>query len=322
MGLKEKFLESLKLLPDLKNKYFPGDFFFNFYGNSQPVRIGCRYSSSSLAEKDNGENYLVILEIFNENPRVEFLDSEKNGDLEIIYGHIPEFPLTKKYLNEYCNFASILRENVIYTIINLKKSSREIREFDDLPGLYSLLDAKKDKKLKNFLRRLLDEKKSIKSLPIFEFLDYLPEKSEDWRLVTFFCYYLNREVNGENHLISNIQGNYEKEGRYLNLVLRFIYKMSEGKVNIEEEGIEENLGDIKIKRKKAGNILNISHFNKRENFTVITSNNETTLEFERYEKDMKNLLLAALKKLKNYSCVEQTMKFIAESREFAASGQK
>ncbi len=310
--MKEKFIGYLKFLPDLRNNYFPGDFFFNFYGNNNPIRIGCRYSDASLGEKED-ENYFVIVEIFEGKPKIEFFDSEKIREIELLYGYIPEFPLMKKYVNENCNFISVIRENIIFTIINLKKSE-EAKDFDDLPGLYSFSDAKRDENLKNFLMRFLAEKKKIEFLPIFEFPKYLPYESGNWKLVTFFCSYLNQEVEGKNHLISNIQGNYAKEGKYLNLVLRFIYKMSEGKISIEQEGIEENLGKIKIKKSKTEGILNLSYYNKKENFSIITSNNETTLESEKYENDLKNLLLTAIEKLKHYNCVEETMKFIKDSK--------
>jgi len=312
MELKERFLKYLKFLPDLRNEYFPGDFFFNFYGENNPVRIGCRYSDANLGNEEN-ESYLVIVEIFKEKPKIEFFDSEKNRDLEIIYGHIPKFHLMEKYLNKNCNFISVIKENKIITVINLKKS-REAKDFNDLPGLYSFLDAKKDENLKKFILKFVSKNNSIKPLPIFDFIDYLPEKFGDWKLTTFFCFYLSQIIDGKNHLISNIQGNYKKDKEYLNLTLRFIYKMSEGKINIEPEGIEENFGDIKIKRKKTGNILNISYFDKKENFNVIISNNETTPEFEKYEKDIRGLLLVTLEKLSDYNCIEQTMKFIDESK--------
>ncbi len=309
---KDVFSEYIKLLPDLRNKYFPGDFFFNFYGKNSPVRIGCRYSDASLEKGMENENYLVIIETFKEKPEPEFFDSEKIKGNNILYGYIPKFPLAKKYLDENCNFASVTKENKIITFINLKKS--EVNDFDDLPGLYSFFDAKKDKNLMNFLTKFLAEEKKIEFLPIFDFIEYLPEKAGEWKLTTFFCFYLNQEADGKNHLISNIQGNYEKKGKYLNLALRFIYKMSEGKISIELNGIEEKLENIKIKKNKTGNNLNLSYYNKKENFTAMATNNETTPKFEEYENELRNLLLATAVKLKNYSCIEQTMKFIENSK--------
>jgi len=306
MSIFALFEENITSLPDLKRRgYFAGDFFFNFYGKSNPIRFGCVYSNKSLGEeREESERYLLIVEVFEEKPNIEFLEKEGN----FIYGYVPSFPLTQNYINAGNTFLSIAEGNKIFSIINLKQ---EMNNLNELPGIPSFFDAKYDNKLKNFATLFISENlKRIGFLPIFNFSKYLPSSAKKWRLVTFFLGYSALKVDNTIHLISNLQGNYQKNFQYLNLILQFIYKFSEGKVNLRPEGEEIAFNGKKIFRKEIGSILNLSFYNEKENYVARVSNNSTTSDPKIYEDEMKALLMKAVKKLENYSCEQETAEFI------------
>jgi len=307
--MKKTFLKFIKFLPDLKrSEFFVGDFFFNSYGDNSPTRIGCKYSTSSLYDEKNGDSFIVIVEIFEKLPKVEYYDEEEIDSNKFIYGYVPEFPLMNKYKEH--NFLSIAQKNKIITIINLSAKESSPKKWEELPSLHSFEDAKKDEKLKEFCKKFLSTKDETEILPIFDFISYLPENVDGWKLVTFFCFYSLYKVGLENHLISNIKGNYRKGRKYLNLSMQFIYKMSEGKIDISPKGVEESIDGIKLVKEKIDGITNISFYNESESYCLTASNNETTLEVEKFENCMKKILLKAVGKLKSYNCIEVTMNFM------------
>ncbi|MBN2094943.1 MAG: hypothetical protein JW727_02750 [Candidatus Aenigmarchaeota archaeon] len=316
-ALKEKFSEYAKLLPDLRRIYFPGDFFFNNYSKDAPVRIGCRYSRSPLERGNTTEDYIILTECFRDVPEIDYFCSERIGGQEVLFGYVPDFPLAKKLSEGGHNFASITHKTTVTTAISLKNVQEANPK--DWTGLHSFYDAKKDDALKEFLLLCSRKKNTPTSLPLFDFIKYLPAKVGDWELATIFATYQGHHIDGENHLVSVIQGNYGLAGKYLNVVLRFIYKMSEGKISIEQTGTDISQKGLPIKKSGNGAFFNIAFSNTKNNYSITVGNNETTPEFRDYESCMEALLLATIEKLRDYDCMKQTANFIGETERLARS---
>jgi len=312
--LKPEISKLIYSLPDLRPDYFAGDFFFNFYGGETCLRFGCKYSDSSLERGENNSSYWVISEQFPQAPKIEFFDCEKIQDRTFIYGYSPGFLLAENYIESGCNSVSLIQENTVLTIIKLKKLNPQNEKATSLPAISSFLDAKKDTELKKFASDFLHKKERLANLPIFKFLDYLPKKVESWQLTTVFCIYSGQKIGKEMHIISSIQGNYKKNNRYINLILNFIYKMSEGKIQLYSPIQEEKLNNLLISKLRVGKNMKIIYYDSKNNYTIQASNNESTPNPDQYEKDLKMLLLSAQKNLEKYNCIEQTMEFIGQQK--------
>jgi hypothetical protein len=311
MGIVRKFLQSLCLLPDLTFQgFFPLEIFFNLYKGG-PLRIGCKYSEAGIFEyglvptKSKQKEFIVLIECFKKPPSFQL---EAKGK-QFIYNYIPNFPLLQAYIHSH-NFLSFIKQNKIVTVINLCRKVQKKKNWKSLPGLYSVEDAKKDSQLKKFAQLISNVSNQLNYLPIFDFVNFLPEKVGKWGLVTIICFHRFLGMNGETHVVSNIQGNYQSGKRYANLLLRFVYEMAKDKIIWEDEGWEEKINGIKILKTKYDWLNKIFYLNKEKGYWVGISNNDTTLDFEKYESDFKRILIATIRKLKKYESIEATLKFI------------
>ena len=308
MGFISLFKKYIVALPDLRRfGYFAGNFVFNFYGKDNPIRVCCTYSNRSIGEeKEESEEYLFVREIFPKKPNVECLEIQD----KFLLGYVPDFPLVQSYVNFGFNILSLQDGKEILTLVNLKKE-RKMEEVADIPSFYDSLN---DEKLRKFFNLLLTKNPKIGFLPIFSFSNYFPTLVNGWKLVTVFLGYSGAKVDNNLHLISNVQGNYKKNSKYLNLILQSIYKFSEGKVNIMPKGKLEKFEGKEIFVERVNFILNLSYYNAKENFSIRISNNQTTKEVKMYEEDMRELLSVAIKNFEKYSCEKHTQEFIEFSK--------
>lgn len=317
---KEVEANHFKLLPSLFPKFFPGDFFVNSYGNKEPLRFGCKYSSSNIQSSRRSEEYFVIVELFEKIPDIDFFDSEIMGNETLYYGYLTDFQLGKNFVEQNLNFITIAQGTKLITIFNLKKQY-ESSQSEDFPELYCFTDSKKDNKLKEFLRLFLKSKVSMPEFPIFGLLKYFPVESNKWRLVTVIFYYVYEELPDANQLIPALQGNYEANGGYLNLSIKFFYK--DNRFIVEKQLGELNkFGNYEIYVKEIKPYLIITHSNEKEKYIVESKNNETTKGIEKYIEDIKNLVFDTLKLLENYNCEKETISAAKISSRIMSSLEK
>lgn len=292
MGPVEIFLENRQALPSLQAYGYASDnFIFNWYGEGEPVRAGCKYS------KGAEEEYLLLAEAYPGKPEISGVDSEKTGRARLLYGRVPKFPVAEEPIKNCCTHLSWARGRKVFTLINLKRQAPKTpKSLRELPGLYTYPDSKNDWQLKNLFKVISKKNPPLTCHALFDSMHYLPDSAKGWRLVTAFLCYENAG-NGTQPLV-RAQGNYERGGKYLNLVLRL------GNKNLREILAQyrivsrTEIGGEPAMVAENGHFLSLLHLNERAGFLLEASNNETTREWDGYRAAMKGLMAGAMRKLK------------------------
>lgn len=182
---------------------------------------------NDLIQKYRGQipqikGYKVTRLFFSKNQGIKY-GAILKGTSEIIFLAEPNAKFSSGYksnfkLCDWSNSHSVCKKNVVYTI-----------------------EGKHSKKL---LKQILFSKKLNFRDLIFG-LNYLPESVNNWNLVTVFFWYEKSDHN-ENCVIKNLQANYLKQGKYINLKIKTGCDRSELLPSIKKK--ESSLNGFKMIR--------------------------------------------------------------------------
>ena len=288
--------KKLAELPQLSDKgYKIEEFIYNNYGKNYPLRYGCVY-------KKENEKYLFLKEENKDLDCLDFLENAKIGSTKVYYGYVPSFPLAKNMIEASRIYFSWLTDDMLFTLVKLGNAS-------DAP-LLSISDVMGNNSLVQIFNCLISSKKNVGNLPFFDLIRHVPLELSSFRLATSYLIFSYFTANDPKEILVILRGNYQhkkQENAFINVELGFSYEFSEKFLSICKDFKKEN----EIYENKTKDISKCSYINPKEKFYITCKNNETSFEFK---DEVENIAKELLKQMKNYSCVEETLKLSTRKR--------
>jgi hypothetical protein len=282
-NVKDIFLDNK--IPNLEDS---GYFFLNLFSNMSKdmSRFGAVYANKQFESPTS--SFLYIVENFPEKKL------QNLNDKEFFYNHIPDFTYAKQFMKEGKNI-SWTDENKIHTIVAI-------------PSLENV-------ELESYAKVILDSKETVSDSMLSKLINFLPDSIKDWNLVSIFAWFDLVREEGIVHLVRHLHGNYEKDGKYINVELAFGCSSSIPEI-VDKLSPPENFvtkkSTIKLGNKDVvlqtikdfkgeTEVDCLAFLNKEEKFSILVHNNKTTKDFKSYEGIMKDFMLEMMDMLSSYS---------------------
>lgn len=271
--LKQKFQKHIKNLPDVEGHLF-GSIFFNKYTDDQIIRYGSFYTSKEAM------NFLLLIEVYPKPKDLSQYKSKQEDDTTIYYGYEPKFGVVPNWDGA----VTASRKNKIFTLLNIsnKQSSEEL--------LKLVLSAEP-----------VEFSEELQLL--YELNKYLPDLVDGWELVTMFFW--NTSIESEDSLcwMRHIQGNYTKNGDYLNIEIRYGCKHAVSLKKLPPEGFvvsdEKTLDNPAISYGKVGSLTFLYAENTEKMYSVAVHDNARNKG--KHEDSLLKLMESVLTKLNTHS---------------------
>lgn len=272
MPVKDEYQEYVDEFP-----FVDGYLFQQFVFTKSPAEDFFKYAvfyAESSSTENTTSSFMLVTEV-GKKADYSGLKTERIAGKEIHLGYIPSYKGLAEFKKE--STASWQENDRILTVVLVGDGSLK----DTVAKVLGSEPVGKIEKFKQELSYLFDKGR------------WLPE-IDGLQLVTVVFWYTTISDGEDMHRIAHAQGNYLKDGDFLNVELRFgcSHEVSLKGIKLEGELIDKKIGAFSVKEGVMNDNQHLYYENEKYRFSVISHDNSQNKE--KHSKELEHLLLAAI----------------------------